>query len=389
MANTTDPPRSVPLPAPTGPHRVGRLSTELVDDDRAEIYSTEATDRRELVLWVWYPAEPAGPTEPATYLPAPWLPVAQFIGLDVDGLRTHAMEGAPVARSTQGHPVLLLSPSGFSPLLLSALAEELASHGYVVVGVNPTYETTVTPFADGRVIPANPAALGGALGPQSGSHEEAFRQREQVCDYKAADLASVADHLELLRGAPGPLAGALDLGRLGALGHSFGGNAALEWCRVDPRCLAAVNLDGAVWTEVGRLGLDRPALQVLSEHGEFDVSPADAVAQGMAPDEAWFEAEKAITFGGWATVDERARPGRTATIAGARHLSFMDVPFLPAQENAAITAMLAAVTIAPERMWRVTSDLVLAFFAEHLDGIASALLDGDTSSHPEVRFGAP
>ncbi len=51
--------------------------------------------------------------------------------------------------------------------------------------------------------------------------------------------------------------------------------------------------------------------------------------------------------------------------------------------------MLAAVTIAPERMWRVTSDLVLAFFAEHLDGVASPLLDGDTSSHPEVRFGAP
>ena len=120
------------------------------------------------------------------------------------------------------------------------------------------------------------------------------------------------------------------------------------------------------------MGLDRPALQVLAEHGEFDVAPADAVAQGMAPNEAWFEAEKAITFGGWATVDERARPGRTATIAGARHLSFMDVPFLPAHDDAAITAMLASVTIAPERMWRVTSDLVLAFFAQHLDGIASA-----------------
>jgi pimeloyl-ACP methyl ester carboxylesterase len=294
-----------------------------------------------------------------------------------------------VARSADGHPVLLLSPSGFSPLLLSALAEELASHGYVVVGINPTYETTVTPFADGRVVPVNPAALGGALGPQSGSHEEAFRQREQVCNYKAADLASVADHLELLRDAAGPLAGALDLGRLGVVGHSFGGNAALEWCRVDPRCLAAVNLDGAVWTEVGRVGLDRPALQVLSEHGEFDMSPADAVAQGMAPDEAWYEAEKAITFGGWTIIDERARPGRTATIAGARHLSFMDVPFLPALENAAIAAMLAAVTIAPERMWRVTSDLVLAFFGEQLDGVESPLLDGDTGSHPEVRFGAP
>ena len=113
----------------------------------------------------------------------------------------------------------------------------------------------------------------------------------------------------------------------------------------------------------GASGLDRPALQVLAEHAEFDVAAGRRRRPGHGPDEAWFEAEKAITFGGWATVDERARPGRTATIAGARHLSFMDVPFLPADDHAAITAMLASVTIAPERMWRVTSDLVLAFFA--------------------------
>ena len=47
------------------------------------------------------------------------------------------------------------------------------------------------------------------------------------------------------------------------------------------------------------------------------------------------------------------------------------------------------VTTHAERRWRVTSDLVLAFFAEHLDGVASPLLAGDTSAHPEVTFGPP
>ena len=327
MANTTDPDApSVPLPAPTGPHPVGRLSTELLDADRPEIYSTEATDRRELVLWVWYPAEPAGPAEPATYLPPPWLPVAQYIGLDVEGLRTHALEGVPVARSPQGNPVLLLSPSGFSPLLLSALAEELASHGYIVVGVNPTYETTVTPFADGRVIPVNPAALGGALGLQSGSHEEAFRQRGKGLDYKAADLrrSPITSSSSTVRQDRWPTRSTSP-----ASGHSGTLSAATpRWSGAgsthdaSPRSTSTVP-SGPRW---GR-GPRSPGLQVLAEHVEFDVSPADAVAQGMAPDEAWFEAEKTITFGGWATVDKRARPGRTATIVGARHLSFMDVPF--------------------------------------------------------------
>ena len=119
--------------------------------------------------------------------------------------------------------------------------------------------------------------------------------------------------------------GSTGLARVAALGHSFGGNAALEWCRTDQRCLAAVNLDGALWTEVGRIGLDRPAMQVLAEHREFAVTSEDAVKAGAAPNVDWFEAEKAITFGGW-RVQRRAQPGYTMQVGGATHLSFMDVP---------------------------------------------------------------
>jgi hypothetical protein len=58
----------------------------------------------------------------------------------------------------------------------------------------------------------NPAATGGALGPQTGSYEEVFRQRAAVCEYKAADLASVAGQLERLNTDPTKLlAGRLDL----------------------------------------------------------------------------------------------------------------------------------------------------------------------------------
>ncbi len=74
----------------------------------------------------------------------------------------------------------------------------------VVVGVNHTYETAVTVFADGRTIPMNPDAVAGALGPQTGPYEERFRQRAAVCDYKAADLAAVADQLGRLPGGNPP-----------------------------------------------------------------------------------------------------------------------------------------------------------------------------------------
>ena len=124
----------------------------------------------------------------------------------------------------------------------------------------------------------------------------------------------------------------------------------------------------------------------MAEHHEFAVSPDEAVTMGMAPYAGWFEAEKEITFGGWRTLHAHARPGYTVRIAGATHMSFMDVPFLPLLEGAAVGPMLAATSIDAGRVWRITGDLVLAFFARHFDG-AAALLDGPSPQHPEAAFG--
>ena len=379
-----------PLPVPTGPHRVGRISFDWVDPARFDVYAASPEDHRELVVFVWYPASPQPTAEFAPYLPKEWAPTAGFLGLNVAGLRSHAVSNAAVSADSTAYPVLLLSPSGFTPLLLSAIAEELASHGFVVVGVNHTYEATVTAFADGRVVPMDPAALGGALGPQAGSHDEVFRQRASVCEYKAADLAFVADQLEKLDTDPAErFAGRLDHARLGALGHSFGGNAALELCRTDQRCLAAANLDGALWSDVGRVGLDGPVLQVLAEHTEFDVAGEDAIKSGAAPNVEWFEAEKAITFGGWRNVQRLARPGYTVQISGASHVSFMDVPFLPVTDGSIVKPALDAIKIQPHRMWRVTCDLLLAFFGRHLNGAAAPLLDRPAEDYPELIVGPP
>jgi hypothetical protein len=77
--------------------------------------------------------------------------------------------------------MLMPGTAGFPPLLPAAIAEELASHGYVVVGVNHTYEKAATVFADGQVVPMSPAAVAGVLGPQSGPYQERFAQRAAVC----------------------------------------------------------------------------------------------------------------------------------------------------------------------------------------------------------------
>lgn len=57
------------LPAPTGRHQAGRVSFELIDPNRAEIYSSNPQNRRELVVWGLVPGRPR-PRRQARRLPA-------------------------------------------------------------------------------------------------------------------------------------------------------------------------------------------------------------------------------------------------------------------------------------------------------------------------------
>ena len=70
-------------------------------------------------------------------------------------------------------------------------------------------------------------------------------------------------------------------------------------------------------------------------------------------------------------------------------MSFMDVPFLPLPAEGPVKAMLAATQIQPRRMWRITCDVLLAFFARHLDQAEGLILEGPSGDYPELTFGAP
>ena len=55
-----------------------------------------------------------------------------------------------------------------------------------------------------------------------------------------------------------------------------------------------------------------------------------------------------------------------------------------------VRAMLAATAIEPRRMWRITCDVLLAFFATHLHQAATPpLLEGPSGDYPELSFGSP
>jgi predicted dienelactone hydrolase len=240
----------ITLPALAGPGNVGTVALRLVD--RARTDTSFRSGHRELMVQLWYPAR-AGGGAYAPYLPAR---IASLIERGnhlpagtASRIVTRARLAAPVAAGR--HPVLLYSP-GSSELRsdATALVENLASEGFVVVTIDHTHESQFVEFPDGQLVRGTFVDTGPA------SNLRALRVR-------VADVRFVLDRLVRLddRGAFG---GRLDLARIGMFGFSLGGATAAASMLVDPRIRAGADLDGSLYGPVVRDGLRRPFLLMLS-----------------------------------------------------------------------------------------------------------------------------
>ena len=145
------------LPEPTGPGPVGTTSLYLKDVSRPDPWAA-GVSARELMVSLWYPAAPSDGRRARYMTPAESELLLASRGLTsvpqdvLSTVRTNAVSEATPAGRQRGLPLVVLSP-GFtnSRSTLTALAEDLASHGYVVAGIDHTYESFATAFPDGRV----------------------------------------------------------------------------------------------------------------------------------------------------------------------------------------------------------------------------------------------
>lgn len=223
------------LPAPTGPHPVGHARHFLTDPARTDPWDP-ALGARQVVVSVVYPARTAAglPRVPqltageakAFAAIAPLSRGLPAAGVDWAGTLTHAHAGAPPLPGRR--PVVLYTPGGGDARTLgTGLAEDLASHGAVVVLVDHPGEASQVELADGTV---RETVLYGPPDPAT------FRT---MADTRVADLRLVLDRLGEL-----PAAGITDPRRTAVCGHSAGGTAAALLAARDPRVRAVANLEG-------------------------------------------------------------------------------------------------------------------------------------------------
>ena len=266
----------VTLPSPTGSFAVGRTQFALKNPGSQD----------ELAVWIWYPAD-RGQQPKADYLPPAWRQALRdkqgtfmrsFFKRDPLVVHVHSQADATVASEHRQYPVVLLRPGGSALTAdFTTLAEDLASHGYVVVGFDAPARSFVFVESDGRVIGRAPAndvenANGNLTDPVIG----------RLLTMWVTDLKAVVGQLQRLNDAPsGVFAGRFDLARLGAVGHSFGGAQALQFCHDDLRCRAAIDLDGIPFGGVVTEGLAKPAMFLVSDHSREMADPESHKVMGM------------------------------------------------------------------------------------------------------------
>src|SRR4051812_7591647 len=230
---------SVTPPAPTGAAPVGFIRSTLTDTHRIEKLAGDSGPRR-VPIRVWYPAAAPGAQPAVVFTAAEQAVWEQGVALPpgaLDGVGAAATAAAPAAGGA--HPVLLLSPGlGETTGLMSNHAGDLASHGYVVVGIDVPGETEALDLGDGKLVAKSPGLA------RASSRTIALRSR---------DMRFVLGRLGTLRGV-----GRLDRHRVGAFGHSNGGATSAAAMLVDRRLRAGVDLDGGIFGPVVGRGLDRP-----------------------------------------------------------------------------------------------------------------------------------
>ena len=375
------------LPRPTGALAVGRVTLHLSDRTRHEPVSLGGGSR-ELMVDIWYPAEP-GEGTPAPYLdPRSFSDAASadrlrgllrgaYDDIRKGRVRTHARQRAPFARSVRRVPLLIFSHGGGEAReTYSGQLEDLASHGFAVAAISHTHEAVLTILPDGRHIRLAPgrwprptkSAIAGL--PPS---EEANQDRLQ---WWANDISFVIEELANINSARQPVwpfAGRLDVERIGAFGHSAGGQAAAHACQIEPRLRACLNQDGlsafAPYYLDGRgWGMNQRFMLIVRNAPREQPSDEELAAMHMTREQAQQLLDK---------LDARQEASLRRTGGGAyrvlmdaantTHADFGDLPFLQsatAREAEARAQILESVRT-----------LTRAFFDKALKGLRPPLLE--------------
>jgi pimeloyl-ACP methyl ester carboxylesterase len=364
---------TVQLPAPDGRYAVGRILYDWVDQNRMDTLADQANVKREIEVWIWYPAQLDDQAEPAPYLPEAWVKARDknqglgfFAEYNFNKIQTHSNQNSAVSNDQSFYPVIIMEPGlGPIPTDYTVFAENLASQGFVVVGINPTYSSNLIMFPDQRV--ATRSSKGTIA--DNADPITAENNANSIGSVWVDDIIFVMNQLKGVNSNnASPLYKKLSLAHMGVFGHSLGGAAAIAACQRDARCDAGVDIDGTPLSKSSQAPIPQPFMFISEDYADACDSDCEAIRQAANT----VSANSASYF---------------LTVAGSKHFNFSDLPLrlLPPLRQYFNRAGYTG-SIDPERALQITNAYLLAFFNKYLKNIDSDLLKGPSQAFPEVTF---
>ncbi|MCW5853305.1 MAG: acetylhydrolase, partial [Anaerolineae bacterium] len=269
-------------PKVTGQLPVATATYTYTDPNRVETFTTTG-ENRQVNVEFWYPQSGGGP-----------YPLVVF-----------------------SHGAFGMKGSNTSTFI------ELASHGYVVCSIDHPYHSLFTRGADGKAVMADRAFLQEFMN----SNKDVYDGKTQIGLYqkwmqvRTADINLVLDTiLQQAQGGGEGVYRLVDTAKLGLMGHSLGGAAAVQLGRDRRDITAVANLDGTLLGEYLDFVNGKPVINqapypvpILSIYSDDMLQVyAQSVAQGFASPREHIAATAPHAY--------------EVHIAGTNHLSLTDVP---------------------------------------------------------------
>ena len=347
---------------PTGEYQVGTQVIHMVDNDRSAWYGQESSNPREIMVRVWYPAQPQEGD-----LKAPYVYNEKLIGDMVSegfGIPKYLMKNLRNINGnswSEAHPVnekfpVIIFSHGIGGLKTqnTTQMEEMASHGYVVFSCDHAYDAGVSIFPGDRII------FGKTNIPDNLTKEEKGNMRRAQLDYRAADIQFLLDEMDRENFLSVALKNSLDLEHIGVFGHSFGGGTSVVVASVDERIDACFGLDAwflPIPSNVLNSDLNKPFIHL----GQV----------------SWKEKENYLKLD--TLAGNNSAWSVRLDVRGATHYDFTDF-----SQFSKLTKKYGSGMIAPPRIRKITNSAIREFFDHYLKNGPALALETYEKLYPEL-----
>jgi hypothetical protein len=366
------------LPAPAGPFQVDVGQAELVFLKNQPFAQT--VQPRKLMVSAFYPVDSTQGTTPANYMP-PETALYEDNELSSAGLTapngTFEKLALQLAGKNSGvypghgepmFPVVLFSGAeDTTRLFYSAIAQTVASSGYIVVTIDTPYDEDIVQYQDGSVALLNATVVNN---PSPATIDLDVQVRAQDASFVLDQLTNKTVVSQLI---PGFTKG-LNVSKVAMFGHSLGGAATAAAMLNDNRIAGGLNMDGALWGPVVQKGLDRPFM-FMAHTGHIRNNNSIAAD----PLNSWFDI--------WPRLHGFKLD---IVLANSLHYTFSDFPIvlqtLGIVPSNAAAQVLHLTDLDGRRALKIVTTYATAFLDFVLHGKNSTLLERPVAEFPEVTF---